>query len=635
MTLTANQEIGHIDPTIAMLGLTQAMKRHHSMPFGAEMKPEGIVRFRLWAPQSRSVHLCLMSAAGGSEFSMDRREHGWYELVTEDVRPGALYCFKIDNRSLVPDPASRHQPQDVHGPSEVIDPATFDWEDGNWRGRRWEEAVFYELHIGAFTQGGTFAEAEGRLDDLVKLGVTALQVMPVADFPGRRNWGYDGVLMFAPDSSYGRPEDLKHFIQTAHQKNIMVFLDVVYNHFGPDGNYLHLYAPHFFTERHQTPWGAGINFDGPDSKTVREFFIHNALYWIQEYHLDGLRLDAVHAMHDETQPHILEELARSVQQTVGNIRRVHLVLENDHNEARYLARDDQGKPKFYAGQWNDDIHHCLHTLLTAETTGYYADYETAPAWYLGRALAEGFAYQGEQSAYRNGESRGEPSKGLPPTAFVSFLQNHDQIGNRAFGDRIAKLVEARALKAAVAVLLLAPSPPLLFMGEEFGCLQPFLFFCDFEEDLTKSVTEGRRKEFAKFPEFAHPEARQRIPDPNEAGTFMKSVLDRHKINEPRHKAWESYYTALLAIRRRDIVPRIKGIGGGTGTFKTFAEKGLTVSWKLADHARLTLVANFGDDAAEGAPRPRGSILFESSEGVCEACKAAILPPWSVLFCVKD
>jgi maltooligosyltrehalose trehalohydrolase len=379
----------------------------------------------------------------------------------------------------------------VHGASEVIDPGAFAWEDGDWNGRPWAEAVLYELHVGTFSPEGTFAGAQRRLDYLAELGVTAIELMPVGDFPGRCNWGYDGVLPFAPDASYGRPEDLKRLIQAAHRRGLMVLLDVVYNHVGPEGNYLHVYARDaFFTERHHTPWGAAVNFDGPGSELVRRFFVDNALYWLEEYHLDGLRLDAVHAILDDSPLHVLEEIAQAVREGPGRERALHLVLENDANQSRFLTRTAAGSPRWYDAQGNDDIHHALHAILTGERHGYYGDNADVPHRHLGRCLAEGFAHQGEASAYRGGEARGERSAHLPPGAFVGFLQNHDQVGNRAFGERLPVLAPPDALTLATAILLLAPSPPLLFMGEEHAAAVPFLYFCDFGPDLAAAVTRA-------------------------------------------------------------------------------------------------------------------------------------------------
>ncbi|HKS72878.1 MAG TPA: malto-oligosyltrehalose trehalohydrolase, partial [Terriglobales bacterium] len=401
------------------------MKRSYSMPFGAEVVDDQTVRFRLWAPKARRVDLVHGSR---DVIPMNFVGDGWFELLQKSG-PGSLYRFQIDGGARVPDPASRFQPRDVHGPSEVIDASAFDWKDGNWLGRPWQEAVLYELHVGTFSEQGTFAGVEERLAYLADLGVTAIELMPLSDFPGTRNWGYDGVLPFAPDSQYGRPEELKHLIQSAHAKGLMMFLDVVYNHFGPEGNYLHEYAPQFFSDRHQTPWGRALNFDGLGSREVRDFFIHNALYWLTEYHFDGLRLDAVNTIADDSSPDILTELAEAVRSKIGVQRQIHLVLENDDNRSRYLKRESDGRPGLYNAQWNDDIHHALHVAITGEHDGYYVDYSDCPVQHVERCLKEGFDYQGQPSNFRGGKSRGDPSAELPPSAFVSFLQNHDQVGN--------------------------------------------------------------------------------------------------------------------------------------------------------------------------------------------------------------
>ncbi|MBL8541728.1 MAG: malto-oligosyltrehalose trehalohydrolase, partial [Betaproteobacteria bacterium] len=477
------------------------MRRRHAMPFGCELLPSGGARFRLWAPGARAVALRLHAAGEQpQEAAAAALGQGWFEAERGRARAGDRYQFVIDGDLAVPDPAARWNPEDVHGASAIVDPLAFDWQDTAWRGRPWHEVVLYEVHVGTFSPEGTFAGVEQRLDHLVALGVTAIEIMPVADFPGARDWGYDGALLFSPDAAYGTPDDLKRLVQAAHARRLMVFLDVVYNHFGPEGNYLYVYARQFFTERHHTPWGGAIDFEGPASRTVRDFYVHNALYWIEEFHIDGLRLDAVHAIYDASRPDILVEIAAAVRAGPGADRHVHLVLENDDNAARYLCRGGE-RDGCYDAQWNDDIHHALHVLLTGESEGYYADYADDPLAHLGRCLAEGFAYQGERSPYREGQPRGEPSAGLPATAFVSFLQNHDQIGNRAFGERLAALAAPERLAAAVAVVLLAPSPPLLFMGEEWGSTQPFLFFCDFEPTLAPQVTAGRRREFERFPRF--------------------------------------------------------------------------------------------------------------------------------------
>jgi len=599
---------------------------HHTMPFGAECRDDGTIRFRLWAPNAPSVDLVLSDVQPPSV--MSRVAEGCFELLTQ-ARPGGQYRFRIDGRQEVPDPASRFQPSGVHGPSEIIDPRMFEWQSSDWRGRPWEEAVIYELHVGAFSPEGTFGGAEKKLDYLAELGVTAIEIMPVSTFPGDRNWGYDGTLPYAPAPTYGRPDDFKHLIDAAHSKNLMVFLDVVYNHFGPEGNYLHLYAPQFFTDRHHTPWGQAINFDGPWSRTVRDFFIHNALYWLEEYQLDGLRFDAVHAIKDDSRPHILTELAETVRQSFGD-RFIHLVLENDNNAAHYL-RPEIRHPKLYNAQWNDDIHHATHVLLTGEKDGYYSDYADKPIWHLGRCLAEGFAYQGGPSPFRRGESRGEPSRGLPPACFVSFLQNHDQVGNRAFGERITRLTDPERLLVALVVLLLAPSPPLLFMGEEFGASTPFLFFCDFGPDLAAKVTKGRRSEFAHFSQFSSAEAQARIPDPNSPATFMHSKLDWASLRAPLHIQWLQFYQELLSFRQNEIVPLISKVALGTGKFKVIADEAVSVSWQLTSGGSLQVIANLGGEVVALPDVLHGSLLYTTAKDHCSITQGHEIPGLCVVW----
>jgi maltooligosyltrehalose trehalohydrolase len=609
------------------------VKRRYNMPFGAECRDDATVRFRLWAPAARQVELCL--AGISTQIPLERRDQGWFELITDAARPGAQYRFRISGAQEVPDPASRFQPEDVHGPSEVVDPTAFDWQDVAWRGRRWEEAVIYELHVGTFTPSGTFSAVGERLDYLADLGITAVELMPAADFPGQRNWGYDGVFLFAPDSIYGRPEDLKELVQSAHERGMMVLLDVVYNHFGPEGNYLRSYAPQFFTDRHRTPWGDGINFDGPDSRVVRDFFIHNALYWLTEYNFDGLRLDAVHAIIDDSTPHILQELADAVRTAIGPDRHVHLVLENDRNQARYLQRGERCQPKRYTAQWNDDVHHALHVLITGEHDGYYVDYSEHPLEQLGRCLAEGFAYQGEVSLHRNGETRGEPAAGLPLSAFVSFLQNHDQIGNRAFGERIISIADPRAVRAAMAILLLAPSPPLLFMGEEFGTATRFLFFCDFEKNLAAAVTEGRRNEFARFARFNDPAQRESIPDPNALSTFETSQLDWSQLEQPGHRDWLRFYQTLLNLRCQYIVPRLLTACTLEAEYEVHGDRALTVHWKFPDPAEeLVLIANLGSDSLSGPASSASNVIYASDGLSADAIARGTMRPWSVVWFLK-
>ncbi len=592
---------------------------------GAEIRPEGGVRFRLWAPADARVSLSIEPE--GRLIPMRGVDEGWHELTLDEAGAGMLYRFALPSGLKVPDPASRFQPRDVHGPSEVIDAAAYRWADQDWRGRPWREAVLYELHIGAFTEEGTFRAAIGRLDHLARLGVTALQIMPVADFPGRWNWGYDGVLPYAPDSSYGRPEDFKALIEAAHQRGLMVLLDVVYNHFGPEGNYLSAYARGFFTKHHKTPWGDAINYDGKHSKPVREFIIENALYWIEEFHLDGLRLDAVHAICDDSPKHVLDELAERVRAEAGD-RHVHLVLENEENEARRLARGADGKPLHYTAQWNDDVHHVLRTAATGEDKGYYGEY-LGDTEKLGRALAEGFAFQGEMMGYR-GKPRGEPSAGLPPTAFIAFIQNHDQIGNRAFGERITAIASPAAVRAIAAVYLLLPQVPMLFMGEEWAALQPFPFFCNFGGDLADAVRKGRRKEFAKFPEFKDAKIRERIPDPQAKATFASAKLRWDETATEPHAGWLEWYRGLLATRRAGIVPLLADIGGNAARFEIIGEEAVLVRWRLGGGEELALAANLSATPREGFPAASGRVLWQEGDVI-----GGRFGPWAVRWSIDQ
>ena len=593
------------------------------MPFGAELTGDGRVRFRLWAPSARSVQLILQE---GPTLAMPAAGGGWYDLVTSEAHAGTRYRYRIDGKLDVPDPASRFNPNDVAGPSQVVDPEAFEWDDGAWRAPPWHEAAVYELHIGTFSEEGTFSGAASKLDHLVELGITVIELMPVADFPGARGWGYDGVLLYAPESAYGTPDDLKAFVAAAHRRGIAVLLDVVYNHFGPEGNFLNAYACDFFTERHETPWGAAINFDGPASRTVRDFFIHNTLYWLEEYHFDGLRFDAVHAIKDDSEPHLMIEIARRVRSGPGANRNTYLVLENGANQARLLGPDKCD------AQWNDDVHHCLHTILTGERDGYYEDYADNPHAMLCRCLAEGFGYQGEQSRHE-GHARGEPSRHLPPTAFVIFQQNHDQTGNRALGERLCHLVRNEdALRAAAAVVLLAPSVPMLFMGEEWAAPQPFPYFCDFQPDLAQAVREGRKREFAKFARFGDPESA--LPDPTDAHTVAMARLDWSRTSQPEHARWLDHYRRLLAIRKRDIAPRIPEIHSGT-CVKLEANGAFAVDWLLQNQSVLHLLANLTDRPVPIVGRAAGRMIFSTHPNIRSALKRNELAPWSVTWLLEQ
>ncbi len=576
------------------------------------------VTFRLWAPLQDSVKLRIGDDAPKQ---MVRNEEGWHRHSLSDVSPGTLYKFVLGDGLEIPDPASRFQPQDVHGPSELVDLSAFQWQCHEWLGRPWEEIVIYELHIGTFTKEGTFLSAIERLDHLKDLGITAVQIMPLSDFPGDYGWGYDGVLPYAPDSSYGRPEDLMALVDAAHERGICVFLDVVYNHFGPDGNYLPSYAP-LFSDSHENPWGKGLNYDGEGAEQVREFVIQNAIYWVTQFRIDGLRLDAVHAIVDDSDEHVLHELARRVRDAGGD-RHIHLIVENEDNDSDLLARDAAGKPQHFTAQWNDDIHHVLHIAATGETFGYYKDYSDDEKK-LGRAIAEGFTFQGEHMPYREDE-RGKPSAHLPPTAFISFMQNHDQIGNRALGDRMQSYASKDALKAIASIYLLAPQIPMLFMGEEWGSSDNFAYFCDFDEELNQKVRDGRREELSRLPGFDAED----LPDPTARETFESSKLDWSRLDEEASKETLSFYKKLLAVRKERIVPLLPGMTSGASHYDV--RDGLVnVTWAFDGGNALRLLANLSDTKKAVGDYQQGEEI--SSLGSVTISEIA---PWSVIWTVDN
>jgi malto-oligosyltrehalose trehalohydrolase len=582
--------------------------------FGARLTAGG-ASFRLWAPAAKRVDLLL-----DKPHALHRDGDGWFCGDIAGVKAGQRYKFRIDDEIDVPDPASAFQPEDVLGPSEVIDHAAYRWRAENWRGRPWPETVVLESHVGSFTPQGSYRAMIERLDHLKATGITALELMPLADFSGRRNWGYDGVLWYALDSAYGRPDDLKALIDAAHLRGLMVFLDVVYNHFGPEGNYLGRYAPSFFTDA-QTPWGSAIDYR---VREVRDFAIENALYWLRDYRFDGLRLDAVHAITEPGEVSMLVELSRAVGKLAGaTARHIHLMLENDDNAARLLDANEDPPHGKYRAQWNDDYHHAWHVLLTGETHGYYRDYQRSPLKDVARALGSGFVYQGEASMHRSGHPRGEPSGGIAPTAFVNFLQNHDQIGNRALGDRLEASADPRAIEAALAITLLAPMIPMLFMGEEWGSKAPFPFFCDFEGDLAKAVREGRRREF----EDAYAKYGDEIPDPLEVSTLQSAVLDWSALDETPGRQRLAMVRKLLSIRQREIIPRLTAASFGSAKV---AENGLlAANWRMGDGATLSLLANLSDrDIPHAAAKIGGTAIWG-----CELTES--VPAWAVSWAVSS
>jgi maltooligosyltrehalose trehalohydrolase len=584
--------------------------------FGAKPGSHGTL-FRLWAPTAKRVDLVLEK----KPLAMRRGDAGWFTLDVRNCGAGARYKFRIDDDIDVPDPASAFQPEDVFGPSEVIDHRSFAWRATDWRGRPWGEAALIETHVGAFTKEGTYRAMIEKLDHLASAGLTALELMPLADFAGRRGWGYDGVLWYAPDSVYGRPEDLKTLIDEAHLRGLMVFLDVVYNHFGPEGNFLSRYAPDFFTDAH-TPWGSAIDYRVDE---VRAFAIESALAWLRDYRFDGLRLDAAnHILSEPGHPSMLHDLSVAVGKlATATGRHIHLVLENGDNRASLLDAAQEPPRGKYRAQWNDDYHHAWHVLFTREAQGYYGDYQQSPRAALARSLASGFVYQGDVSAFWGNKPRGEPSGKLPPATFVNFLQNHDQIGNRPFGNRLETLASEEEIEAALAVTLLAPMVPMLFMGEEWGSKAPFPFFCDFEGDLAQAVRKGRKQEY----KWAYDRYGDEVPDPLEVSTFASAMLDWQSRETTAGAKRLALVRELLTTRRRDIVPRLAAARFGEAHA---SENGLLAAhWHIADGSKLRLIANLSPQKITNTSLHMQGTPIWGGEGGDQ------LPPWSVFWRIGD
>ena len=508
--------------------------------FGALPRRDGGVRFQLWAPSANHITLVLHDGHARGAHPVPRDSDGVFDLIVDGVEPGDRYSYRIDDGEPRPDPASRFQPDGVHGPSQVIDPDAFEWSDRRWGGRSLHDLIIYELHLGTFTREGTFAAATARLAALRDLGVTAVEIMPVADFAGARNWGYDGVCLYAPSRAYGRPDDFRRFVDAAHRFGISVILDVVYNHLGPEGAYLREFDDGYFTDRHATPWGAAVDLDGP---IARRFIVDNAAHWVREYHLDGLRLDATHALIESDEGATVREIIRTVREAS---RHPVLVFAEDHRNMAAMIEDPAHGGWGVDGVWADDFHHVMRSLLAGDEHGYYADFEGTTAE-LARTIRQGWLFTGQRSEHL-GKPRGTDASHVPMSHFVVCLQNHDQIGNRAMGDRLHANIAADAWRAASAVLLTAPMTPLLFMGQEWAAGTPFQFFTDLSSEIGQQVTEGRRGEFSDFPEFADDEARHRIPDPQAETTFDASRLRWEEREEPAHAAALALYRALIALR---------------------------------------------------------------------------------------
>jgi maltooligosyltrehalose trehalohydrolase len=502
-------------------------------------------------PDERGVTFRVMSAATPPKLVVHTgRAAGSYELQpagdglcaasVAGASPGDRYSYRLEDGALRPDPASRFQPDGVHGPSEVVDPARYTWRDTGWKGRSAAELVIYELHVGTFTPEGTFDAARRRLPELRSLGVTAIELMPVADFAGARNWGYDGVALFAPSRAYGRPDDLRAFVDAAHALGLAVIVDVVYNHLGPEGAYVTQFYPSYVTSRHRTPWGGAINLDGCGSGVVRRFIIDNAVHWLREYHLDGLRVDATHALADDSPAPLMQELAQHARRAVPWPVALH--AEDHRNLAALVQSADDGGWGF-DGIWADDFHHSIRRLLAGDSHSYYRDFE-GTAEELARTIRQGWLYTGQHSTHMK-RNRGTDPSPVPMRASIVCLQNHDQVGNRARGDRLHHHIDAAAWRAASTLLLTAPMTPLLFMGQEWGAGTPFLYFTDLEPGLGRAVTEGRRREFAGAPGF---DSSQDVPDPQAEHTFRSSTLRWEERDRQPHAGHLGLYARLLALR---------------------------------------------------------------------------------------
>jgi maltooligosyltrehalose trehalohydrolase len=607
------------------------------LDIGAEVTEQGSTRFRVWAPKARTVALRMKSGKRTGDIPLHKEDDGFFSGVVEDVADGDRYLYLLDNEAKRPDPASRYQPEGVHGVSQVVDPRLFPWHDQGWTGIPLQEHVIYELHVGTFTREGTFEALIPLLGYLKELGITAVELMPVAQFPGGRNWGYDGVCPFAPQNSYGGPDGLKRLIDACHARGMAVILDVVYNHLGPEGNYLHGFGP-YFTDRYRTPWGDAVNFDGPDSDPVRHYFISNALYWITEYHIDALRLDAIHAIYDFSALHILRELGEAAHRQGEALgRRVHVIAESGLNDIRVIISPESGGYGLDA-QWNDDFHHALRTLLTGERTGYYSDFGLFS--HLVKGFEEGFVLSGEYSAYRR-RRHGCSSAGIPPGKLVVFSQNHDQVGNRMRGERPGEHLSVQQLKLAAATVLLSPYVPLLFMGEEYGESAPFPFFVSHgDAELVESVRRGRLEEFAAFTRQGSP------PDPQSEATFLSAKLDQEQRHLGEHRAMFDFYRELIRMRR-ECAPLASLSREGMQVVACEEERVLVVS-RSADNCRMFCLFNYSDQTRVISPSLVGGtmcVLLDSTGSLPPGSSITVyttrpetfttLAPFGVMVCRKE
>lgn len=573
--------------------------------------------FSVWAPFAKKVGV----QADGRIYEMTSDEGGWWRSEVQDAGPGTRYGFRLDRGPIRPDPRSRSQPDGVHDLSELIDPTAFEWTDDEWKGISARGLVLYELHVGTFTPEGTFDAAIEKLDHLVDLGVTAVEVMPVAEFPGSRGWGYDGVDLFAPHHSYGGPKGLSRFVNACHERGVAAVLDVVYNHLGPSGNYLREFGP-YFSERHQTSWGAAVNFDGPGSDEVRRFVVDNAKAWLRDYHFDGLRLDAVHAIVDDSALHILEQLAAEVDSLATHLGRpLFLIAESDLNDPRLVRSRDAGGYGLDSA-WADEWHHALHAVLTGERVGYYSDF--GPLDLLGKALRQAWVHDGTWSQFRQ-RHFGRSPDGLAGHRFVTFTQNHDQVGNRATGERLAALVGEGRLKIAAAMLFSSPFTPMLFQGEDWAAGTPFQYFTDHDDPkLSKAVSDGRRNEFVRF--GWKPD---QVPDPQSSETFQRSKLDWQELDKQPHAGVLDWYRQLIALRRS--YPELSDPSPGSVTLQV-SEEEATIRLR---RGRITLLVNLSSESRKFDVAERGRILASSFDPGSGQPGSVVLPPDSVVLVLDE
>ncbi|HNS13759.1 MAG TPA: malto-oligosyltrehalose trehalohydrolase [Syntrophorhabdaceae bacterium] len=603
---------------------------------GPYYRGRGEGSFAVWAPLAQEVSVVMLNSAAPL-LPMEKDAKGYWEGIAENTFPGALYYYRINNAIDRPDPASNFQPQGVHGPSQLVDHGSFAWEDDGWKGMPLSDYMLYELHVGTFTRDGTFEAILSRLSYLKDLGITAIEVMPVAQFPGERNWGYDGTYPFAPQNSYGGPDGLKLLVNECHKAGIAVVLDVVYNHLGPEGNYLGDFGP-YFTDRYRTPWGDAINFDGPYSDGVRDYFVSNALHWVSRYHIDALRIDAIHGIYDLSATHILKELSQAVHvKAAGLGRKVYVMAESDLNDVRVIDPHGAGGCGVDA-QWNDDFHHALHTLITGESDGYYQDFGKLS--HLIKAYREGFVYSGQYSAYRK-RRHGNSSKRRPAERFVVFSQNHDQVGNRKRGDRLGREHSLEKLKLAAAAVILSPFIPLLFMGEEYGETAPFNYFVHHSDAaLIEAIKRGRMEEFSSFG-WDGP-----IADPQEESTFLASTLNIDLRLQGEHRILHKFYRHLIGMRK--ATPPLRNISKKTMEIKGFAKDKCLSVHRSAGGDEVVCFYNFHEGAASISPRLKegtwrkmldsssqewGGTAPETAGRVVESCNGSApvsLNPWSAV-----